>query len=286
MKTHALPLVCFILPLAFIACQKEHTIPITQQNQEEFAALSAESDAQAESIFNGIFDNIIGVNADVGIGGTGIYNSSTATNYTRCFNMTVVHINTNSFFPVRIIVDFGTGCLGSDGKIRKGKIITEYSDSLVITGARARTTFEEYVVNELKVEGTHNVINKSTSAIPSFQILVSCKLSLPNGNFTEWHSDKTIDKVNGNLNFLGVDDTFQVTGFATGIVRKGDRLFQWATHISEPLVKRFNCHWLVKGVVSIRKGASEIATLDYGSGQCDNKASFTLVGHTREITLH
>ena len=273
------------MTVCFMACRKEHSNSSTQQDQEEFAAVIAESDAEAESIFNDVFDNVIGVNDDVGINGVGIYNASSSTN-TQCFTVITSHLSTSSFFPIRIVLDFGMGCVGIDGKTRKGKVITEYSNRLLIAGALAATRFEGYMVNDLKIEGTHSVINNSTTTFPSFQINVSGKLSSSNGNFTEWYSEKTISKVDGNLDLLTFDDAFKVTGFASGSVRKNDRFFQWSTNISEPLVKRFNCRWLVKGVVTIKKGALEIAILDYGSGQCDAKASFTVLGRTREISLH
>ena len=268
-----------------MACRKEHSNSTTQQDQEEFAAVIAESDADAESIFNDVFDNVIGVSDEVGISGAGIYNASSSTS-TQCFTIITNHLSNSSFFPIRIVLDFGMGCVGIDGKTRKGKIITEYSNRLLIPGARTTTRFEGYAVDGLEIEGTHSVINNSTTAFPIFQIKVVGKLSLTNGNFTEWYSEKTITKADGNLDLPALDDAFNVTGFASGSVRKNDRFYQWSTNISEPLVKRFTCRWLVKGVVTIKKGASEIATLDYGSGLCDAKASFTVLGRTREISLH
>jgi hypothetical protein len=54
----------------------------------------------------------------------------------------------------------------------------------------------------------------------------------------------------------------------------------------ESLVKRFNCPRIVRGTIELRKGNTAIAVLDYGSGVCDNKATFTVNGTVYEITLH
>jgi hypothetical protein len=84
---------------------------------------------------------------------------------------------------------------------------------------------------------------------------------------------------------MAIDDVFSINGSASGFVKKGDKFFQWATSITEFLVKRFTCRWMVKGSFAISNGNDQIATLNYGTGQCDNKASFTVLGHVREISL-
>jgi hypothetical protein len=164
---------CLLSALVFNSCQKEKYNSTRPVEQEEFAKVSAESEAEAETIFDNVFDNIMGVNSQVAIGGTGVFNSryrsegvemvgsAPGIDSTNCYIVTITHLAPSSVFPIRIEVDFGTGCIGKDGRTRKGRITTEYSNRLTIPGAVAITKFDKYVVNDIKVEGSHIVTNKS-----------------------------------------------------------------------------------------------------------------------------
>jgi len=51
-----------------------------------------------------------------------------------------------------IIVDFGAGCISSNGITRKGKVLLSYSDRFILPGSKAITTFDNYYVNGNKIE--------------------------------------------------------------------------------------------------------------------------------------
>jgi len=62
----------FVSLIMFGSCQKESSPDAT--SQEEFTSqASSEADAESDDIFNEVFDNVLGVNADVGFGGTGVF---------------------------------------------------------------------------------------------------------------------------------------------------------------------------------------------------------------------
>lgn len=295
MSRMALGLSIFTL-LFFSSCQKESETP--NPEQEEFAAVASESDAEAEVIFNGVFDDVVGVNAEVGFGGTGNFggaspsfdaglNSPTGIDSNHCFVVTVKHLSQDTTFPVQITIDFGAGCTGRDGKIRKGKVITEYSDRLIYPEATATTTFDGFYVNDVKVEGTHQITNLSTSNALKFEVSVNGKLSKENGNFTEWTSTRSITHISGLATpFDPRDDVFGISGEASGFGKRGDKIFEWETAISSPLIKKFSCRWIVQGAIIFRKGASNECQVDYGNGDCDNKATLTVNGKARIISLH
>ncbi len=288
--------------LMVVSCQKEGS-NTSQAENEQFAEASSEADAEAETTFDDVFDNVMGVNAQVGIGGTGVFGQAnrlpgeeiiSGTNdpdsvINPCFKVTITSINT-SLFPLRVVVDFGTGCLGRDGRMRKGKIITVYTGRLVNPGSVAETVFDGYYLNDVHVEGTHRVENKSTSNNWVFEVKVSnAKLSKPNGNYSQWNSTKTITQIEGNLTSnIALDDIFSIKGEANGSVKRDAIFFQWGARsvADNPIIKRFNCRWLVKGKIAMRRSNSDVAILDYGSGTCDAKATITINGVVREISLH
>lgn len=296
MLKKALAVTVIVLFITIPSCKKEGSSAGSADEQKEFATVVAESDAEAEMIFDNIFDNAMGASAEVGLGGTGIFGYSgtgsiggelNKVDSIACFTATFSPVGATRF-PLKLVIDFGAGCQGNDGRTRKGKIIIVYTGRLVTAGNSATTSFDNYSVDDVKVEGTQVITNNSTTDKRSFTITVTeAKLTRPNGNFIEWNSEKTITQTEGLATiFLPLDDVFTLSGQSNGTVKVGDKLFQWATQISEPLTKKFTCRWITKGVITLKKGNNKVAVLNYGSGDCDNKASFTVNGTAYEITLH
>lgn len=283
----------FLLSFLVVSCQKESSTSGSDDDQQREASLvSSEADSESEIVFNGVFDDAIGVNEEVGVGGTGIFGRTTA-----CPNVDVIRLNPNAPFPVKIIFDFtATGCTGRDGHLRRGKIITTYTGRLLYPGAMATTVFENFYLDSVKVEGTHKIINTSP-ATPTQPLtrqftvdVTDGKLLKPNGNFTEWNSHKVITQLEGISTNIPLDDIFKVEGNARGKVKRGNLIVLWESNITEPLVKRFNCRWIVKGRVrTVRVNTANngpwVAILDFGTGNCDNQALITINGVTRQITL-
>ena len=220
---------------------------------------------------------------------------------TACPDVTVVHLSGNlDPFPVKIIMDFGTGCTGRDGRTRSGKIITVYTNRLFVFGATATTEFDNFTIDSIKVQGRHVILNQGEviSTAPTLCIrhkwkvtITDAKLSKPNGNYTEWNSTKTITQLEGTCTpWIHVDDIYKIEGGGHGKVKRGDLLIAWNSEITEPLIKKFSCHWLVKGGIRIARlnlatNSPWIATINYGTGDCDNKAVVTINGIAHNITL-
>jgi hypothetical protein len=286
-----------VMPVVLSACKKadEGTGPAAK---EEYAGMVAVSDAEADWVFDDLFNNVLGVNSEVGLGGLGIFgrvnmsdgagNRVVGADSAACFLINILELNLSTRFPLQITVDFGLGCPGKDGRIRKGKIKIVYTGNIGNAGNSATTTFDSYFVDNIKVEGTLKITNNSSLTRKSYTSLVTnARLTKGNGNFIQWNSEKTISQVEGMLTpLINLDDVFNLSGQSSGSAQQNDRFFQWSTAITAPLVKKFTCPWIVKGAISLKKGTSEVAVLDYGAGNCDNKASFTLNGAAHEITLH
>ncbi|MEO8416534.1 MAG: hypothetical protein ABI472_22915 [Ginsengibacter sp.] len=289
--------------VTFSSCKKDNSVAPAADTPAEAATMNAaQSDAVAEALYDDVFNISMGVQAsdageDVGIGaGVGvIYSNTTNPDGTpantpdsassRCFTVTVVpHIAHQ--FPKTITIDFGTsGCLGKDGKLRKGKMVTIYTGPMSATGSTTSTTFLDYSVDSFKIEGTHTVQNTSLSNKKQWTVkVIEGKITnTSSGHWRMWSSTKIHTQVDGNGTPLyPLDDKFEITGNATGSNSDGNA---WTAEIIDPLVKRFTCAWKVKGTVNITRN-SNMAVLDYGDGSCDNEATITINGVTRSITLH
>lgn len=284
-------IVFFSTLLIFTACQKENSQTTAVDDQEvEAARVSSEADGEAEIVFNGVFDDAMGVNDEVGIAGTGIFGRVTA-----CPDVTIDRLNPGNPFPVKITLDFGTGCVGRDGHFRSGKVMTIYTGRLIIPGAMATTTFDNFYFDSTHVEGIHKIKNTSPAVTPAttrqFTVdITDAKLTKPSGNFIEWESHKVITQIEGLGTIIPLDDIFKIEGNSNGKVKRGNLIVLWESNIREPLYKRFNCRWIVKGVVrTVRRNAASntpwVALLNFGNGTCDNLATITINGFTFQITL-
>jgi len=294
------------LTIAIFSCKKETSD--TSAQDEAMANISAtESNAEAEDVFNGVFDDVLGVNTNVGMGGTGIFSRKAGSGYGTsyadgridntnllppCLSITIVQ-QTADPFPVTITFDFGsTGCAANDGHWRKGKIIIDYSNRLLIPGAAASVKFEDFQIDSISIDNstTYTIANTGTQDNLQFTVEASARLSKPNGNYSEWYSRKIISRIEGNLTSTPLDDVLKIEGKATGKTRRNDLLVAWKAEITDPFIKRFTCRWISQGVIktgreNLASNSQWFGVLDYGHGNCDNRATLTINGVKYEITL-
>lgn len=282
--------------LSMTSCKKEaanDTAPSdTEVNQAMDAAVSNQT---ASEQFNDVFDITMGIGTadageDIGIGtGEGILYRPGSGNGTtgggHCFTVTVVP-GILHHFPKTITVDFGDGCKGIDGKVRKGSIIAIFTGPMKKPGSKVSVTFKGYSVDSFAIQGTQTIQNTSSSNKLSWTtgVLKGKITNTESGKWKEWEGKRVHTKIEGNGTplYLG-DDVYKISGNASGSNSKGN---SWTSEIREPIIRKFTCKWRVKGIVEIHRNANPHAiTLDYGDGSCDNKATVTYRGITKEITL-
>jgi hypothetical protein len=301
---------CFLFAAVVIfSCKKEFSQTLSPQDEQQANVAATQSDVEAEAIFNGIFDDVMGVNTQVGLGGTGLFMRNGVSNLNTsiiddrtvnidpappCLHVTVMPSGNSSMpFPITITLDFGGGCAGADGHVRKGKIIITYTDRLLQPAATATLQFDNFWDDSIQVSNATTYTIKNTGTLDKLQLTVDIdtKLNKPNGNYTEWYSHKIITRIEGSATASPLDDVMQIEGNASGTLKKNDLAVAWNAEITDPLIKRFTCRWISKGVVkesreNLSSNSQWVGSLDYGNGNCDNLATLTLDGATYQITLH
>jgi hypothetical protein len=299
----------FVFSIVIFSCKKETSDTLSAQDEEQANVAATQSDTEAESVFDGIFNDALGVNGDVAMGGTGIFGRVSAANYGTfnisgrvdnvnqlppCLNVTIEHTSTtNLTFPVKVTLDFGsTGCIANDGHWRKGKIIIVYTNRLLYPGAVAEAGFEDFYIDSIRIDNSTSfrIANTGTTSQLQLTVDVNGKLSKPNGNYSEWHSHKQITRTAGNATTTPIDDIFKIEGKASGKVKRNDLGVAWNAVITDPLIKQFSCRYISKGVVSITRetlaaNSKWTGTLDYGQGNCDKFAILKVNGREIQITL-
>lgn len=201
-----------------------------------------------------------------------------------CANVSIDNISN----PHRLIIDFGTSnCRCLDGKYRRGKILVAYTGVYRDSGSTHTISFDNYYVNDYKVDGTQTVINNghNSSGNLSFAIQVNSTITDTSGNTLTYTSERTREWVAGETTngLLGWrDDVYSITGTASGTAFDGT---QFTCNITSPLIVALNCRWVEEGKVDFKPSGKLTRTIDYGNGDCDNKATVTIAGASFNILL-
>lgn len=262
--------------LATTGCKKENSG--SQDSEIETTFQLSENQAVSEAMADDV--NIIFYETAAGAGLIG----SRVSNQGNSSSCASVSINPQNSFPKTIVIDFGTGCTSADGITRKGKINIVLSDSVHIPGSNAVMTFENYHVENFKIEGTITWINTtSTNGFSWSREIDNGKVTAPGGNYYWLHEGiKYVSQTAGAstpLNLL--DDVYSVTG--NHIVTNPHGRTRSAT-ITEPLEKKVICHNVSKGKIKI-EGPNHFAILDYGDGTCDRIATISIDGNPPRTIL-
>lgn len=284
--------------LLFASCKKEDTGSSSQNGNSSELVEASEQDDAARAQFDEVFRITLGVQSsdvgeEVGIGsGADIIYSASPTpgdlqpetpDSARCFTVTVEPA-TLHVFPKTVTLDFGDGCVGKDGKTRKGKIISVYTGPMFLTGNKVTTTFQDYQVDSFKIAGTQVVENKSTNAIQWSVDVTGGKITNANsGNWKAWESSRSNKQIDGMSTPYNLsDDIYEMTGSGSGSTTSN---VSWTAEITVPLNWKFSCRWIFAGTVHLTRNNLS-GDLNYGDGTCDNKATLTVNGNSYDITLH
>lgn len=257
----------------FSSCKKENEEPVSDT---EFS----QNDAFAE----GVFDNVTSIadeayemstnNLKEGYG-DGVFLGPCAT----------ISLDT-TVTPRELIIDFGEeNCLCNDGRYRRGKIIVSFTGRYRLEGTVITTGFENYYVNDNKVEGTKVVTNmgRDTNNHPYFLVDVTGFIHLHNNLGTlSWNAEKTRTWIEGYDTWRLWDDVYLIEGEADGIRPSGST---WERETVNPLRVELNCRWIVSGTVELRPEGRPVRVLDFGDGDCDNIATVLINGITFTIFL-
>ncbi|MEP6676445.1 MAG: hypothetical protein ABJA78_14890 [Ferruginibacter sp.] len=280
--------------LIFTGCKKESSTVTTSTDSSDDVTATMEAtsaDIESSNTFDDVFNitasmntSQVGEDLGVGVNVSGLFNlGGREDSAARCFTISVVpaipHV-----FPKTVTIDFGPGCLCRDGKYRKGKIVTIYTAPMVIPGSKVSSTFVGYNVDSFAIEGTHITENTSTSNMQGWKVtVIDAKITNSNNSkWKKWNSIRQVTQSEGNgTPGFPLDDVYKITGAATGSNSAGH---QWTSVITDALIKKFTCQWIVKGSVRIDRDGMQ-ALLDYGNGNCDNQATITINGTTHPITL-
>jgi len=278
MKTKIILIITVFPLLMFISCKKD-TSPIDQS-----AVNLADDEAVTEAVFEDIFNSVD--NATITLDNA-MKNGDTKSEFLSvdsCPSITVTH-PTTGVWPKTVTIDYGTGCTGFFEDTRSGRIIIEVTGPRRTEGSKRTVIFDNYYFNGIKVEGTKVLENLGLNADQNYVISVTLtdgKLILPDGKSIERTVNHQREWVAGFMTPNIWDDECLVTGTATGKNAEG---IAYTRTILDALHWKRVCQFIVSGVVEIDRVNAEPFDLNYGSGECDNKAVVSRGSESKEIQL-
>lgn len=271
MKLSIVKISAMLAMVFFLAsCEKEEL----ESNDSESAQTSLNSEGLMEEIEN-----------EVALRTSPNYSGSTSD----C--PTVTHLNTPGTYPNTITLDYGPdGCIGPWGHERKGQIVIEVSDQYFTQGSIRSVTPVNFSIDDWQFEGNRVVTNLGENSDGNLHWSVevsNAQVTDPDGAVATWEASRVRTLIAGANNETVEDDIYEITGGSSGVGRRGQA---FTATITVPLVKPMNCKWIVSGVreVTAQQDGQQARsrTLDFGNGDCDDKAMLTFANGTqREITI-
>ncbi len=257
--------------LYFSACRPEEKVQVQPDSNESTTYL--QDQATAERLFDDAQNQADRGNASTGNGelkttGCGSISRSGST----------------------LTIDFGAAnCLCVDGKNRRGKIIVNTSGGGYYDSGAVRTiTFDNYYVNDYKVDGTRTVSNRGTNSSGQlyYTVEVNGAITAPGGSSVtvDWDRVRTwIEGASTPLNWT--DDRYAITGSGTLYASYGSTTVNISN--TNPLIISPTCRWIMAGSATYTLPGGATRTINYGdSPTCDNTATITYPsGFVRTVTL-
>lgn len=189
--------------------------------------------------------------------------------------------------PHTITIDFGpVNCLCHDGRYRRGMIIITYTGHYRDAGSVHTIGFDNYFVSDYQVLGTKTVTNEGPNAngYTWFSVLVNGSIVAPSGEAMTRVSSRQRVWVNGEATPQWNDDTYLISGTASGTTFSGNT---FTAQITSPLVKSLDCRWIKNGIIEFTPAGkpTRIVNFGYVNGNCDRYAELTVGTHTKIIEL-
>jgi hypothetical protein len=265
-----------ILSLSIAGCSKKDNSTDNSKDQPTAISLTVASSI-SQTLYDDVFNqiNLEAENNNI----SGRFTTETGTQ--GCATITVSPADMSTF-PKTMTIDYGTGC--TMGTItRKGKLIINLSGRLRNGGTTVSTSFENYFVNEYKLEGTFTITNNTANNVLSFVTqTTNGKLTYPAGIMFYTHSGShTYTQVGGSSTPTYLDDSWSVTGNGITASSANENL---SLDIKTPLIKNVACGAIVSGVQDF-KFNNVSGSLNFGEGTCDRQATLTIGSYNTVINF-
>ena len=265
----------------FFACKKDDKTGVDEK-QDQLTISAAQRETEVNAIYEDAFTEVIDVNAtQTGLNGEN-RQAASVNGLARCTGVELSFEPADLItFPKTITINYGDACTDNNGRTRKGKIIVVVDKMFWQNSATAVITFENYFLNGIQVEGKQTLTNLSSNGGFAYTYTVEGgKLTYPDGNVVLYSGTRTLQQTEGGGTISILDDAYELSGHA--ILQ--DSISSAKVQIKTPLHRDLDCKWIDKGELTVTVN-TKVASINYGDGECDDKAMLTVGDKSKEITL-
>jgi hypothetical protein len=280
MKTKVFLMMTALAFFSFSSCNKD-SVPI-EQTSADLVDDDAVTDVAFEDVFNTVDNATIIMENLLGSGKGALESEVVLTD--SCPTITITN-PVSGTFPKTITINYGTGCSGFNGSTRSGKIIITVTDRRNVLNSTRTVTFDNYYFNNIKIEGTKELKNLGVNSNQNMVIshkLTGGKLTFLDGDSIERSFQHQREWIAGWGTRNIWDDECLITGTATG---KGINGNTYTNTILTALHWKRVCEFLVSGSIEFKRSGVDPVVLDYGTGECDSRATVTRGDQSKEIIL-
>ncbi|MBS7785820.1 hypothetical protein KIH23_00800 [Flavobacterium sp. CYK-55] len=285
-----------VLTLMVTACSKDDSK--SSASAADFSADEAKLNSKMD-IANDDVSDIVEAQFDAtqsSAAGRSAESSALTSNLPSCATVTRIPAFGETITPgtqVTKTIDFGTtGCTMNNGNILKGKIIITFTYQ---PGANPQTInyqFDNFYHNAVKFTGNKTftrTMTDATATSPSHPVVVmnmDLDATFPDGRVIHRTGTRTREIIEGYGNGDLSDNVYSVTGNWTNTFPNASVK---TSTITTPLIVKMSCiqqnkPLIVQGVITFQRN-TRTATLDYGDGECDNIATYTVNGNSYTIII-
>ncbi|MFN4315970.1 MAG: hypothetical protein ACK4E0_16895 [Chitinophagaceae bacterium] len=282
----------FLASGVLFSCQKSNDVnqePLTEEQSTEYSSEALEADGSYEDVQ----DIAMTAAGEEGLEASGRGNDGVRVyvfarlrlRIGQCANISVSP--EDGSYPKTVTIDFGNGCLGLDGKFRKGKIILVYTGPIRESGSVLTISLENFQLNRAKIEGTKIITNMSDNGNIKYTVAVEDgKVTFPGRRGYKYEQLKYVAQVQGGATDELSDDVYKIEGRSQTNFNNG---LSVTLNTEAALEKKLACPWISNGLLKVKLN-DRVSLLDYGypnNGDCDNKAllSWNAGANTHVVVL-
>ncbi len=217
--------------------------------------------------------------------GTGVQNTFSLSS---CDTLTYVSGDTTDFIPNPIYTLHANGACSlvmPDGKSRSGKITVRLTGRVRVPGSQMILKLNDYAASGINYGCDSLVVTtkESTASYAIFGIKLVNGICKTNLYSIKYKFERTFTIYPAG-DFVSADAVTYVYGDASGTNRQGKN-FSTNTAQGTSLVKHKTCQYFDKGTMELTPEGFKTRTINFGDGNCDDEATFTVNENTVAFKL-
>lgn len=281
MKTKIFYPVMAFMAIAWVSCTEENENIL---EGVEIPVPDIEVTAQAEALSDQIDDIAASVVVDEFSSGKGI--AMERIDLPSCITITK-EISGNQVYKV---LNFGQGCQMANGVTYSGEIHVLYTWDSELRQANIVVETAGLSVNDLMITGRKEIVRtwpaQGSDDVPVSEVQTELTVSHSSGLNAVVNGVTTREWIAGFGSGNWGDNIVLIGGNRTVATYLNDnRIASYQMEITQKLRREWACRFIVSGELTVSK-ENFSATMNYGDGQCDNKAVVTTSGgRSKEIQL-